>query len=101
MVEMTDIKLDADFDVAVAAGDFVVGEVTRQNQELILLSRKGMWKQTPQCGVGLSDYLLDDGSRVALTGSIQEQFTADGMKVRRIMAKDLSNINVDSDYEVN
>lgn len=101
MVEIFDIKLTGDYDVAIASGDFVIGEVTRQNQELILVSQKVMWKQTPVCGVGLSDYLLDDSGSFTITGSIQEQFAGDGMKVRRILAQDLSNINVDADYGSN
>ena len=79
--------------------DLVVGDVTLQNQALILVSQKGEWKEHPTVGCGIEGITNDED-----TGSwkreIREQFVRDGLKVSSIKFNG-ENIEIDADYENN
>ncbi len=99
MGKPADILLDENMDVQVANGDFVIGDATLQNQKLLLLSEKGEWKQSPEMGVGLRSFLLDDATVHELHQEIQKQFSLDGMKVKSITGTTWANTIIDADYE--
>lgn len=81
---MTDILLDEDFDLAISAsGDFVAGDSTMQNQQLLLYISKGELREFPTRGVGIRRWLLDEGAG-DLNGAIKREYEADGMKVSSI-----------------
>ncbi|MCX6232441.1 MAG: oxidase [Bacteroidetes bacterium] len=97
MAKVYDILLDENFDLAVVDGDFVLGESTQQHQELLLLINKGELKEFPLAGVGLNEYLLDDGEMLELTQEICKQFSVDGMKVGEIELSGES-IKINAEY---
>ncbi|MDP2723211.1 MAG: hypothetical protein Q8O72_10670 [Bacteroidales bacterium] len=99
MAKTTDILLDADFDLQAKNGDFVLGDATLQNQQLILLSHKGELKQEPLLGVGLRNYLLDDATIHEMHQEIQKQFSLDGMTVNEISGNNWSTTKIDANYE--
>lgn len=96
---MTDLMLSEDFDLAVDGGDLVVGESTRQHQELLLLLAKGELRQYPLRGVGLRAYLLDDVTVGSINALVKREYEADGMRVRRISSLPSGALNVDAVYE--
>lgn len=59
------------------------GEITEQNQMLLLLSAKGDFKESPTVGVGIAGYLKDDDV-TGLLGEIKKEFQRDGMNVKKI-----------------
>lgn len=92
-----DVLLDDDGDLLLDDNkNPIVGDVTVQNQKLLLKTRKGDWKLYPLTGVGAQDF-VDDENTTGLTREIRQQFTADGMNVKYI---DISNnkINIDARY---
>ncbi len=99
MAKPTDILLDDSMDVQAFAGDFVVGDATLQHQQLLLLSEKGEWKQSPEVGVGIMSYLLDDVTIHEMHQEIQKQFSLDGMRVRKIEGNAWDNTSIEADYE--
>lgn len=45
---MKDIIVTTEYDLEVAAGDFVANESTAQHVEMLLLSKQGEWKESPR-----------------------------------------------------
>jgi hypothetical protein len=80
---MKDIKLTADFDLEIVNGDFVAFESTYQHQQCLLLAEKGSFKQYPETGVGAASYLKDENPDDLLR-EIRQEFTNDGMTVKRL-----------------
>lgn len=58
-------------------------ESTVQHQRDILLTHEGEYRLAPTVGVGISDYLDDEGKE-ELSREINKQFTKDGMTVDSI-----------------
>ena len=54
---MKDLLLEDDYDLAIANGDFRIGESETQEVALILQSSKGDWKQDPLCGANLIELM--------------------------------------------
>ncbi len=98
MVNPKDILLDDNMDVKALQGDFEVNDATFQNQQLLLISEKGEWKQSPVVGVGIMSFLLDDVTVHELHQEIQKQFNLDGMKVNKIEGNTWQNTIIDADY---
>jgi hypothetical protein len=101
------LQLTEDFDVNIFVRKDVNGKIvsgitiadaTYQNQSLLLLTQKGEWKEKPLVGVGLNNYLLDDGSTDELFREVASQFTADGMRVLSVALQD-GKLYVDANYE--
>jgi len=99
MAKPFDILLDDNFDLQTKGGDFVLGDASLQNQQLILLSHKGEWKQNPLVGVGISNYLLDDVTIHEMHQEIQKQFSIDGMIVNGVKGKTWDSTEIDASYE--
>lgn len=95
---MTDLLLDEDGDVLIENGDFVFGEATTQNQELILVAHKGEFKESPELGVGISNALLQENLQEVLN-SIRRNFEYDGMKVKQLEIKPNGSLSVDAYYK--
>lgn len=94
---MTDILLDKDGDILIENGDFVIGDATNQNQELILIAHKGEFKESPELGVGISNALLSENLQ-AITNSIRRNFEYDGMKVKKLEINPNGSLTVDANY---
>ena len=90
---MKGIVLDNDLDLKVENGTLAFGEVTYQNQKILILADKGELKANPMRGVGVRRY-LEDTTPDALAREIRLEFGADGMKVNAI------NINADLEIQV-
>lgn len=77
---MTGILLDNDFQPIITQEGLQLGEITPQNQALIVQSHKGAFKENPAIGVGISDMLLDHDP-LFWRSRIRESLEIDGQKV--------------------
>jgi hypothetical protein len=93
---MNDIILDTNGDLLTTNGDMVIGNSDLQNQNLLLQTFKGEWKEKPTIAVGAAGFLKDEDIQ-ALGAEIKQEFERDGMKVKTI-AITTEKINVDADY---
>ncbi len=75
-----------------------VGESTRTHKRNILLMYKGWNKFYPHSGVGIMDYINDDGDAESLKSSITYEFERDGMRVNDIVLDSTGKIIVDETY---
>lgn len=80
---MKDILLGSNRDLLVVDGDFVIGISDEQQQNMLLITKKGELKQNPDVGVGLTSFLKDDDTG-SLISEVNRQFTKDGMIVRAV-----------------
>lgn len=94
---MKDILLDENSDLQIITGDFVSGDSDGQNQELLLSTDKGEWKENPKVGVGLFAFLNDENPN-ALLREIREQFTSDGMTINELKILPQNKIGIDASY---
>jgi hypothetical protein len=78
-----DILLNDDFDLRTTNGDLVIGESTNQHKSLLILSRKGSWKESPLTGVGAVTYLQDDDLE-GLQAETRKEFLKDGLAVEKL-----------------
>ena len=94
-----DIQIDENYGLVTdpVGHDLVVGDVTLQNQALILLAQPGEWKEHPMVGCGIGDMANDDDTN-AWRRAIREELARDGMKVRNLKIEE-NNITIDADYE--
>lgn len=93
-----DILLDEDFELKITNGDFAIGECTQQHQNLLLLSHKGSFRQSPLVGVGLSSFLMDN-DLTRLKEEVQKQFELDGMVFRSLEAESFEDLEIDAFYK--
>lgn len=57
---MIGILIDSDYQPLISSGELQLGEITPQNQAIIIQCHKGELKENPALGVGISDMLLDN-----------------------------------------
>jgi hypothetical protein len=86
------IQLDSDYDFSIKikkdksgkiASGLIVGDVTHQNQALILLAQKGEIKESPTVGVGINDICNDSDFRL-WKREITEQIEGDGQQIKKL-----------------
>lgn len=75
----------------------VVGDITPQNQAIILQCHKGEIKENPALGVGIDGMILEHDA-LAWRTRIREQLELDGQKVNSITITTTS-IDIDAKYE--
>lgn len=80
---MTDLILDDDNDLRAAAGDLVAGDDLIQRQKVIAEATKNDFKQFPEMGVDVENYLEDEDPQ-ALFAEIREQYRLDKMTLKSI-----------------
>lgn len=80
---MTGIQLNANYDLFVRNGKLTLGEITPQNQALLLAAHKGEYKESPLLGVGLSD-VTNDHDWNGWKRIIAEQLETDGQRIDRL-----------------
>lgn len=83
-------------DLKIVNGAMVVGEVSEQNQYVILTVNKGEIKETPTLGIGIDTY-TNDNNTDELKHSIRENFRMDGLTIRK-MSIEQGKININADY---
>lgn len=97
MKKHIDILLDENGDLLLDEnGEPVVGDVTQQNQKLIINTNKGDWRLYPLVGVGKDDY-VDDENPAGLLREIRQQLIRDGFKVESIKLVE-NKIKVNASY---
>ena len=65
------------------AGGLSIGDVTYQNQALLLLAHKGEFKEYPTAGVGLGD-MVNDNDYALWKREIANQIEGDGQRISRL-----------------
>lgn len=95
--QMMDIELDANEDITIQGGDFVIDESTAQHQRQLLLNNKGDFKQNPTICVGVVKY-MDDESVSNLIRAISIEFARDGMDVQSVAMTSAGVIKSDAYY---
>lgn len=80
---MIDIQHTSNGDIDLTSGDLLYTESTAQHQRDILISGKGHYKESPETGVDVMEY-VNDNEPEKLLRSIRKEFTRDGMKVKKV-----------------
>lgn len=75
-----------------------IGDVTRQNQLMLLSSNKGDFKSSPLLGIGLIDYVNDEQAD-SLLREIRSQLKQIGMNINRLGISSSGLLEIDADYE--
>lgn len=96
---MIDIAHTPNGDIELGTGDLVYAESTEQHQQDILVADQGHYKEFPETGVGIMNFLQDNDPENLLR-TIRKQFTKDGIKVRHIGIEQ-NQIHVTAGYENN
>lgn len=76
----------------------VIGNVTSQNQELIILTNKGEIKDNPTKGVGVVEF-LDDEVPDNLLRAVRTELALDGMEVLKVKFNSNSELEIDANYK--
>jgi hypothetical protein len=93
MAKNIGIQLNADYDLNIhvrrdANGKIIsgltIGDVTFQNQAMILKAQKGEFKENPTVGVGLENIVNDHDFRL-WKKEVAEQIEADGQQIDRLV----------------
>lgn len=78
---MKGIQLTQDsFEPIIKDGSMEIGITDEQNAQVIILAERGEFKEHPQLGVGLSQFLKSVGRERELVRAIRIQFALDGIK---------------------
>lgn len=71
-------------DIILQGGTMAIGKTDDQNAQLIVLAEKGEFKEYPQLGVGISQFLKSVNRENELLRAIRVQLALDGMKPRNL-----------------
>lgn len=91
---ITAVKRDAQ---GLITQGLTIGNVTAQNQQLIIAMVKGELKEHPLVGVGIINYLNDENATGMLL-EIKKQLKSDGMTVNNV-AYSNGELTVEAAYE--
>ena len=91
-----DIQLKRDARGLITQG-LHLGDVSEQNQELIITMQPGELKEQPMLGVGIDNMLLENET-LLYKHKIREQLEMDGFRVNRIVIDKQHNIKIDAEY---
>lgn len=83
-------------DLYAVGGVLAFGDITLQNQTLIITSQPGAFKLSPTVGVGAANALLDN-DELLLRADITAQLRADGQTVRKI-TRQANHLYIDANY---
>lgn len=75
----------------------VVGDVTFQNQEFIVIAQKGEIREDPTKGAGIEDFLDDESPENALR-AVRTELAKEGMKVNKVEFNELGELTIDASY---
>jgi hypothetical protein len=85
-----------DLDGLITSG-LVVGNVTFQNQKILINATKGEIKEDPMSGVGASNYVESNDSE-GFVREIRSQLTRDGQRVKSISVK-IPAVRLEASYD--
>jgi len=85
-------------DLMIRNGDFVTGESTLQHQQDLLLGEKGQYRLYPDVGVSFQQFVNDNADFDDLNAAIQSEFVKDGMRIGKLVIKDIENIEISAQY---
>ncbi len=77
-------------------GRIAMGDITEQNQRLLLSINKGEIKEAPLKGVGVNNF-LEEGDPQRLIAEIRGEFRREGLTIESLRIKD-SNIEISAHY---
>jgi hypothetical protein len=101
MAEVRDILLDENYDLIIKDGDLLVAESTEQHQRCILMANKGQFKQVPDVGVGINEWLNKESNLEELSTLIAEEFEKDGMRIKSLKLESIESLRVEAYYQTN
>lgn len=93
---MKDLFLNSGHELEIVNGDFAVDVSDVQHQDMLLMTTKGEWKESPTLGVGALGFLKDEDA-FGLLATVKAQFETDGMSVRNMEFLD-GNLQIDAVY---
>ncbi len=97
---MQDLLLDDTDDLLIENGDFVIGISDLQHQEHLLIAQKGDFKQFPDIGVAIEDYLRESDIEGLVT-EVRNEFVKDGMAVNRVeFLEQTGDLDYDAKYPI-
>lgn len=94
-----DIALDADGDLRIVNGDFVLEESDQMHIEHIVESDKGNWRETPLQGVGIVRFLNSDHTiknKGQLVRKIRLQLAYDNLEILKLEILKNSQISIEA-----
>jgi hypothetical protein len=90
---MLDIKRNSEGQIT---SSLVIGDITGQNLNFLMLAHEGEFKESPQTGVGIEDILLDSDLPL-WRRKITEQVENEGMRINSLTVN-IDKVNVDAQY---
>lgn len=81
---MTALILDSNKELVIQHGTLALGDTRDQNASLIVLAEKGEFKEHPQLGVGISQFLKSVNREKELLRAIRVQLALDGIRPKEI-----------------
>ncbi|WP_134345773.1 hypothetical protein [Flavobacterium psychrophilum] len=94
---MRDILLDENNDLKIINGDFLIGESTNQNVELLFTTSPGEWKEHIETGIAIQRSNNGNLDRF-LDRTIRVQMEADGYHIEKLVINELG-VSIDGQYE--
>ena len=94
---MRDIMLDENNDLRIVNGDFLIGESTNQNVELLFKTSPGEWKEHIETGIAIQRSNNGNLDRF-LDRTIRVQMEADGYNIEKLVINELG-VSIDGQYE--
>lgn len=94
---MTDFLLDQNKDLKIENGDFVLGDSTEQNLELLFISTPGEWKASVEVGIAIERALNGNLDRF-VERTIRVQMDADGYKISKLQINQMG-LKINGSYE--
>lgn len=101
MTTYQDIMLDQNYDLIIKNGDFVTGESSQQEVNLMLQTFVGNWFQYPLAGAGILQYLRGNTQAIQIEQIIKQAMILDGFTVQKISVGGSTMDNLDIDIQAN
>jgi len=95
--QMMDIALQEHNELDVVLGDFVIRDSAFEHPLQLLWAQKGDFKEHPQIGVGIVQY-IDDEDFSPLLRAISIALVQDGMQVQNIQVTENGQLNINAHY---
>jgi hypothetical protein len=94
-----DFLLDADGDLLIQDGDFVIGLSDEDHMQDLIESFVGWWKEFPAVGVGIKQFQASAGQEQVIERNIKLQLQGDGYDIAivRVTLTSDSKFNIQID----